>query len=465
MHGKWTYQAFFAAPPDIVAAAQTAIHARPAEPRHYAPGEIDNWQAQHPPLYYLVLAPAYLVSNGWSLGGQLFLLRAHSYLIAWAGLCIVTIGAPRLFSDPRTAAFLSLGAATWSTIFPGWFPEMGRLGNDSLITVFAAVALILLYRVRQSHARPDHALLGIVLGLGLLTKATFLPVVVAVFVLLGVLVIRARRTNLTPRAGAGFCLTAAITAALAGWWYLAQLLGTGSAIGSNDVITMRAAGGLIAGLTKHLDSKVVTWAPWDVAASFLWPSTWSFILPPRVALLPIIALAIALGFQCLRYMYRHPREPVDWFPPLTLALFISALAYHSFILLSIVGATAPAWYLHSLAPILALLVGYGMQGAVSTSWHRGIVAALLLYVLAFLAVMTMVNVLFFAGCGPILPGRRYFAWSTGIDCLADPSRIYNNVAVLAFPELGGALFVVGWIFMLAGAILIVRRRTEIIPSG
>ena len=454
-HGPWTYRAFFAAPPDLVAAGRRAVHARPAKARRFAPGAIDNWQAQHPPLYYAILAPAYLVSTSWSLGGQLLLLRALSYLIAWAGLCIVTIAALRAFPDRRIAMLLPLGAAMWPTILPGWFPEMGRLGNDSLVVPFAAFTFILLYRVTLSHALRDYALLGIVLGFALLTKATFLPVVVATFVMLaGMVVCTREREQLSPRL-TGTCISAVTAIVIGGWWYLLQLLGTGSAIGSNDEIRMRAAGGLIAGLTKHLDLQVAAWAPWDVGVSFLWSGTWSFVLPPRAAMLPIMALAAGLAYGCCRFLRQRPREPIDWFAPLVLALFMAALAYHSVILLSIVGTAAPAWYLHSLAPILALPVGYGMAGATAATWPRRIMSALLLYTLGFLAVMTTVNALYFAGCGPKLPGRLYIAGSTAIECLADYPRIYDNLAVLAFPGIGILLFVAGWMLLLAGVVFVV----------
>ena len=116
-----------------------------------------------------------------------------------------------------------------------------------------------------------------------------------------------------------------------------------------------------------------------------------------------------------------------------------------------IGAVTTAWYLHALAPILALLVGYGVAGTAATQWPRRIMGALLVYALGFLAAMTTINALYFAGCGPKLPGRMYFAWSTGTECLANVPRLYDNLAALAFPGLGIALFVAGWLLLLGGA--------------
>jgi hypothetical protein len=86
---------------------------------------------------------------------------------------------------------------------------------------------------------------------------------------------------------------------------------------------------------------------------------------------------------------------------------------------------------------------------------------LFVYALGFLAVMTTLNALYFAGCGPKLPGRMYFAWSTGIECLANAPRLYDNLAALAFPGLGIALFIAGWLLLLGGATVAFARYTSI----
>ena len=68
----------------------------------------------------------------------------------------------------------------------------------------------------------------------------------------------------------------------------------------------------------------------------------------------------------------------------------------------------------------------------------------MLYPLAFLPVVTLMNVLYFAGCAPKLPGRMYFAPSRAAECIADYSRMVDNLSVLALPGYGIALFALGW---------------------
>jgi hypothetical protein len=222
-------------------------------------------------------------------------------------------------------------------------------------------------------------------------------------------------------------------------------------------MVMRAAGGMIVGLRKHLDVESALHIPWGITVSFLWGGTWSFILPPRVVTLPLLGTTAAIIYGGYRYARRSTFLLIDWFALLVLILFIAALTQHSLVLISIAGDNAPAWYLHSLAPILALLVTSGIDGVMTVRWLRGPVTLLLCFPLVFLPAVTILNLLFFAGCAPTLQGRRNFAWSSGMECLADYPRMYENLATLAFPYIGTGLFAVGWIAMASGVILALRH--------
>ena len=461
---RWSHHDFFQAPPSVIAAARDAIQSQRAAPRAWTPGQIENWQAQHPPLYYYVLAPVYLATKSLSFAGQLFALRAFSCLIAWIGLLVTAVAALRGKIPERAALPLMFAVAAWPLIFPMWFPEMGRLGNDSLVTVFAALTAILAWRVSTDGALRHFLLLGVVLGLALLTKATFLPVTAAILFTLGVQALLPNASGRRSRI-IGVCIAAAVALGICGWWYLYKLAETGSLIGSSDVMRMHAAGGLVAGLMQNagpVDFFVIM--PWTFAVTFLWTGSWSFVVPPRTALLPLVALALVVGYGAYRSLRRRGVHPVDAFTLLTAALFLGALTYHSAVALSSASGTSPAWYLHSLAPILALLVGYGIFELMRHAWFRLPLALLMLYPLAFLPAVTLMNVLYFAGCAPKLPGRMYFAPSRAAECIADYSRMFDNLSVLALPGYGIALFVLGWVIA-AVAIPLAIRSLGRIPLG
>ena len=463
MHGPWTYPSFFRADATVIERGQQAIHQPPAAPRGFTRGQIGNWQAQHPPLYYFALAPAYRISEGWGLGAQLFLLRAISYLLAWGGLCVALIAAVKsAVRNERIATVLPLGIALWPAIFPMWFPEMARLGNDSLIAIFAACTFILICRIAAEGTLREYALLGLTLGLALLTKATFLPVTAAAFLLLALLIWLARTVpDLLYRRIKGLIVCVAVTAAVSAWWYVTKFLETGTFIGSNDDAVLKSTGGLIAALSKNADVLSLVRSPFAMAESFLWGGTWSFVLPSRVTVLPIAVMVAIIGYGGYRYLRKHGPNLGDGFVLLTLVLFTIALLQHTLVLLALIGSPAPAWYLHSLAPILALLVGYGLADAMSRPWLRGALSVLLVYAPVFLVGATLLNVLFFAGCAPLLPGRRYFSRADATACLADLPRMRANLSVLAAPDLGVVLFLAGSLLLVIGAILAVRHRASI----
>lgn len=83
LNPRWTYQDFFAAPRATVEFVRTAAHANRDPNRVWRNGSGANWEAQQPPLYYLLMAPLYSISKGSSLVDQLFLLRA--FLMASPG--------------------------------------------------------------------------------------------------------------------------------------------------------------------------------------------------------------------------------------------------------------------------------------------------------------------------------------------------------------------------------------------
>jgi Predicted membrane protein (DUF2142) len=456
MYAEWTYFGFFSAGDGTADAGRRAIKTAPAAPRTFAPGQIENWQAQHPPLYYAVMAPAYLISKGWSLGAQLFFLRALSYLLGWLALCVVIVATLRHHAEGGLK-YLPLALAAWPLLFPMWFPEMGRLGNDSLVTVFAACVFLLAWSVMAPVRSGQYALLGAALGLGLLTKATFLPVVAAVLLVLTIQALSARSAQgAFGRRFAGLCITVAVLLAVSGWWYALKLIETGAITGSTEAASLTDTGGLIAGLARNLRVQDLITIPWGFALSFFWGGTWSFIMPPRIWYLPFVVIVAIIGYGVVRTMRRETAQAIDWFPVTAFGLFFAALTYYSFVTLATAHGTSPAWYLHSMAPIMALLVGRGVSGAMRSAPTRIAITALWFYPLLLLLAMTATNLLYFAGCAAKLPDRNYFALTNAIECIGDYPRMIENLGVIASPHSGMALFVSGWILALVAMAMALR---------
>ncbi|MHB1130964.1 MAG: hypothetical protein ACYC4L_01065 [Chloroflexota bacterium] len=129
-----------------------------------------RYAAHHPPLYYLVGASLYLGVAERPLNDQVLALRGLSVL--FSVLTIVAVYGLALAALPGRRA-VALGAA----VFAGGVPMFQFLGgaveNDSLAVLLATtVLLVLVQGLRAGFSRRRSLLLGLLLGLVLLTKTT-----------------------------------------------------------------------------------------------------------------------------------------------------------------------------------------------------------------------------------------------------------------------------------------------------
>ena len=253
-----------------------------------------NWQAQHPPLYYALMAPLYRAAHGLGWINHLLILRLASFALAFAGLTIGVLATVQYARPigPWTGPIM----AAWPFLFPQFFPEFARLGNDSPCLLLAAVAWAALLRLLDGRGRWVSALvLGVSLGLGLLTKAFFLPVSAGVLVMLA---LQWRGAGGKPAVLGQAALACGLALAIGGWWYISREMQTGSLVGSDEFIRFNQSGGL-----------------GRLAGGF-----------------SLGALAAPL---------------------------LAGLVYHILVWAMGVGAATPGWYLHILAAPLGLAVARG----------------------------------------------------------------------------------------------------------
>lgn len=131
----------------------------------------EDWQ---PPLYYLLLAPVFRLS-----GGLLLALRLASLLIGLAVVVVTYNATSELWPGQE---WLPLTATAFVAFLPQHVAGLATLNNDGLAELIIATILWLLLRGirRPASAAGQWALVGALLGVGFLTKATvylMLPVV------------------------------------------------------------------------------------------------------------------------------------------------------------------------------------------------------------------------------------------------------------------------------------------------
>ena len=119
-----------------------------------------------PPLYYVLAAPIYAITDGWLNAIRLFSLAVGGILVVVTYL----IGVEVMPSTPQIA----LGTAAFVAFVPQHMAMLSAVNNDSLAELLIALTVwqaIRLLRTAEPSQR-SLLLLGVTLGLGLLTKAS-----------------------------------------------------------------------------------------------------------------------------------------------------------------------------------------------------------------------------------------------------------------------------------------------------
>jgi 4-amino-4-deoxy-L-arabinose transferase-like glycosyltransferase len=144
-----------------------------------------RYEAWQPPLYYLASAPVYRLAPP---EARLGALHAFNILLGAASLVFAYLVADAFFSrlavlGAREKAWLPLVAAGALVGVPMFAATSAAINNDNLANLFGGALTVMLLRTLSGAPSPRWAvLLGVVLGLGVLTKLTlgfFLPLAVA----------------------------------------------------------------------------------------------------------------------------------------------------------------------------------------------------------------------------------------------------------------------------------------------
>lgn len=132
------------------------------------PLKYESWQ---PPLYYLLAAPIFLISNG-----GLLPLRLFSLLLGAGVIVFAYLAAREAVPDKPLVA---VTAAGFIAFIPQHIAMMAGINNDSLSELLIAVGLWLTLRIHSRRSEISHwrfwilefGLLGFVIGLAFVTKS------------------------------------------------------------------------------------------------------------------------------------------------------------------------------------------------------------------------------------------------------------------------------------------------------
>jgi 4-amino-4-deoxy-L-arabinose transferase-like glycosyltransferase len=246
-------------------------------------------------------------SPPWGPGQRALLeLRAVSLLMGLCVLLLVFALGRRVFpGDPAVAGLAALLVAC----FPRFLHEAASVHNETLSTLLAHVALLLLatWAAGAPPRAGRAALLGVVIGLSLLAKLTSLYLLPLVALVLLLPCLRERRW---PRRGEWLCgaLVLGLAAAVSGWWYVhnVRTYGDPFALGPQRELFWRMAipeGGARAWITGHF---LVAFLG-SLLGNFGW---FAVATHPAAALCGVLLLLIAAAGWLLWRAGRGPRGDI-----------------------------------------------------------------------------------------------------------------------------------------------------------
>jgi hypothetical protein len=380
-----------------------------------------NYEAHHPPLAYLILAPL-----DWLMSKYPLRLRVRSLRFIAAALAIIALyfGATRLC---RTLGMPeSFENATVFTIFCSQmlYATVAHVANDWLALGLSALFLASLADLFSKPHTRSALTTALWLAAGLLTKAYFLVFALLALVTAGTLLWRRRAPLKSVLAGAVLVL------AVAGPWYARNLLVYGNLSGTHEEfegIGIRQALGAVPRINWVATSGFL-------ARGSLWTGNNSFTSFSRTTLNFVLALLV---FAVAAWGFRRNRiQPAERMMFAAIVLFSAAVAYASCASFAETkGDTAGAspWYAQVLLVPVMVLAYLGMA-----RWKRfgSALAACTLVTWTWVLLATWTVKLFpmYSG-GGATPMRMHDVWNWYVKSAAASAHNFSLLSLAPAPLL------------------------------
>lgn len=365
-NGGFTYYSFFnSASHEDQTAAYQRLWFEKSSGTGYEAGTALNWEGQHPPLYYIAMLFPYHLSMDWPTGYKIIFLRICSLAMFWIGLWIWIL-AVRRFSSPETRLFFLSGAAIL-LFFPSFYFEFARLGSDSLAALLAALCFYFIVRIHQDKAAGyQHIVcLSITLGLGLLTKMFFVPIMAGCIA--SVLFTGYQNRLKLYQLLTGLLIFIVVPLALSGWWFNLFYARYGMYLGSLEFFVFAHT----EKASVHLSSAGYLIEVGRITASFIktffWCGTWSLLKLPYGYYTVFFPIVFILLYNMKR-SWKTSRDDVRQMAIAAFLIILPLLAgfmYHAFhrIVFTGRGAGTPGHYLYIVWPFLAVIFSYALMNA------------------------------------------------------------------------------------------------------
>jgi hypothetical protein len=452
-----TYSKFFAQP--HLLEHYLLAYCQSSMPTSYRPSQVQNWQSQHPPLYYILLAPLEKITENFSFMTRIFLLRLASFLLALSGV-VLGLMACKNSNKPLKDNPSVVGFMLYPLVLPMFFTEFTRIGNDSLcLFLVGTIAFLLSKLLNDENDKKLSLAIGVALGLGLLTKAFFIPITAALCLFLMVRIFLDKRKSTTQlKHWQNLILVLLPAVLIGGGWYVYKFIAFGTLIGSADSIQLTNQGGLTANLGQNFSIYGLVRGLIVTVVSYSYAGTWSLTRLPALLHIPLLWLA-AWGFGAFALQIkRWPLTDLAWLPVYLFCTFGGGFLYHIIISLAINGnGNTPGWYLHILMPWVAPALGIGFCSLLKKTRTKPFLIGLLLYAVLFQLMALWSQLALFTGCAT-KGNDKFYAFSGHAFCLDQTPVLIDHLSVLGWPILAAVGF---GVVLICALLLVVEWRKSL----
>ena len=339
-----------------------------------------QYAANHPPLYYLIMAPIYWLSEqaGASVETQLYLLRLAAIPFGIAIVLLAYLTTRLIF--PRDT-FLLIGVPAFVALQTQISYEATMVNNDIVaIAAFSWILYLVVRAIRDEFPARTSLLMGFALGLGIITKSTSITgaaiIGLAMLTLISFRSIAEIRASL-PRFIRTGLLVAIPAVALSAPWYIHMYRTYGNFTALPQVLDLQEQwnhpAGTFFGLLFNIDF-------FRRRFSELWGEFGWRVLPFDPVLMQLIAvptIIAAVGFFLFVIRSLHRSGQGDrvgrlarWqFWAVFMLLVACSVAYLATVQFGTQFDLTQARYFFPVINALAILLVLGLRSVIPVKWH------------------------------------------------------------------------------------------------
>lgn len=401
-------------------------------------GKTFNWQYQHPPFYYFLMGIFLEPFESQSLHTQVLLLRFFSYAFVILSIWITFLALQDTLAKHKHNYIILFPA-----LFPMFFIEFARIGNDSICLLICSLIFLLLNKLKSSAS--EYSALGIsfLCAIGMLFKAFFLPIFIGIALYL--LFKKPQSQQVYEKLIKLTIFSLPFLFITASWFLYNQRLNADLSLGSefNELLSLELST-LIQNfsITETLRGMLVP------IATFAWSGTWSLTRVPMlmqlVFLLPSLMIFLVIGQKIVK----HQINGMELVSLILIIIFYLSLIAHVLISQAVSGlGTSGGWYIHILFPWIIYLFCRSCEYIKSYQWSGFVLHSLfwLLIINTLIAFWFHLNL--YAGIA-VKDDLKYFHFQEPYYGFMSIDTVLKNNMILSPIEVGLPLIFIGYLIII-----------------